>query len=231
MPRRSLPPSKDDPDPRRDPLRQTALPLGAEERIALGPRSFLRYAPSFFAEEEANALFETLLAEESFESHSIELFGRRVPEPRLIAWAGDLPYRYSKKTLPPRSRSPSLERLAERVRRWAGQDAPHPFNHVLLNLYRDGNDSMGLHADDEPELGPEPVVASLSLGAVRRFRLVPRSSESAALSLELGHGSLLLMGGATQEEYRHELPKARGVAEPRLNLTFRALLRAPTRES
>lgn len=164
---------------------------------------------------------------ESFEGHTIELFGKRVPEPRLIAWAGNLPYRYSKKTLPPRPWSDVVRALAIRIQSWAGLDAPLAFNHVLLNLYRDGSDSMGLHADDEPELGERPVIASLSLGATRRFRLVPRGVDERSRSLELTHGSLLLMGGATQEEFRHELPKVRGLTAPRLNATFRALLGPP----
>ena len=99
-----------------------------------------------------------------------------------------------------------------------------PFNAVLCNLYRDGRDSMGWHSDDEPELGPEPVIASLSFGAVRRFRLRHRHDASRRLELDLAPGSLLLMRGATQRHYRHDLPRSARVQAPRLNLTFRRIV-------
>jgi alkylated DNA repair dioxygenase AlkB len=102
------------------------------------------------------------------------------------------------------------------------QATAHRFNSVLLNLYRNGRDSMGWHADDEPELGPAPAIASVSLGALRRFRLRPRAGlVHAPLSLDLPHGSLLLMRGPTQQHWQHALPKTARPVGPRLNLTFR----------
>ena len=104
------------------------------------------------------------------------------------------------------------------------------FDSVLANLYRDGNDSMGWHSDDEPELGPQPLIASLSLGAERRFRFRRRRARGEptwpgdTLELRLPHGSLLRMAGDTQRLYRHDLPKMRAVVAPRINLTFRRIL-------
>ena len=102
------------------------------------------------------------------------------------------------------------------------------FNHALVNRYRDGNDSMGLHADAEPELGPNPVVASLSLGATRRFVIRHKRDREDRRELELVHGSLLVMGGTMQHHYRHGLPRTRHPVGQRINVTFRRLLRAPS---
>ena len=104
------------------------------------------------------------------------------------------------------------------------------FNHVLINRYRDGKDSMGYHADDEPELGPDPVIACLSLGQTRRFSLRPhaRGSRESPLQLSLTHGSLLVMGGTCQRHYRHAVPRDPNATEAeRVSLTFRRLLRSP----
>jgi alkylated DNA repair dioxygenase AlkB len=105
-----------------------------------------------------------------------------------------------------------------------------PFNSVLLNLYRDGADSMGWHSDDEPELGERPVIASLSLGATRRFRLRHRRrKELEPVAIDLENGSLLIMEGDTQRFWKHQVPKTRRAAEPRVNLTFRNICREPLR--
>ena len=102
------------------------------------------------------------------------------------------------------------------------------FNHVLVNRYRSGEDSMGLHADDEPELGPDPVVAIVSLGTARRLVIKPRrKADRTRRDLELGHGALLVMGGACQRHYVHGVPRQAGIQGERISLTFRRLLRAP----
>jgi alkylated DNA repair dioxygenase AlkB len=141
----------------------------------------------------------------------------------LIAWAGALPYRYSGQTLEPRAFSPALAALRDGVSERCQVD----FNHLLVNRYRDGNDSMGLHADAEPELGPNPVVASLSLGASRRFVVRHKKNREDRCDLELCHGSLLVMGGTMQHHYRHGLPRTARPVGQRINVTFRRLLRAP----
>jgi alkylated DNA repair dioxygenase AlkB len=194
-------------------------------RVALAPDSWLDLEPTWIPAGEAGVLLEALRAEMAWEQREIVLFGKRILQPRLIAWAGALPYRYSGQTLPPRPFTPVVGDLTERVSAFAGVR----FNHVLANRYRDGRDSMGLHADDEPELGPAPpVVATLSFGASRRFLMVPRKPRDGERhSLDLGAGSLLVMGGACQARFRHGIPRDPAVAGERISLTFRAVWTAP----
>lgn len=162
--------------------------------------------------------------EMAWEQREVVLFGRRILQPRLIAWAGDLGYRYSGQTLEPRAFTPTLRDLLPRVSTRCGV----AFNHVLANRYRSGDDSMGLHADDEPELGPDPVVAIVSLGATRRLVIKPRRKQDRERhDRELGHGALLVMGGTCQRHYVHGLPRQAGMEGERISLTFRRLLRAP----
>lgn len=143
-------------------------------------------------------------------------------QPRLIAWCGALPYRYSGQTLQPLPVPSHLQPILSRV----NQTANAEFNHILLNRYRDGQDSMGLHADNEAELGASPVVATLSLGCPRRF-LVRAKDRTVAWQEPLASGSLLVMHGDCQHEFKHELPKQKTVTEERLSLTFRRLLNPP----
>jgi alkylated DNA repair dioxygenase AlkB len=187
-------------------------------RLDLAPEAWLELVPGSV---EPNLLAE-LRAELAWEQREIVLYGRRVLQPRLIAWAGALPYRYSGQTLEPRAPTPALARALEAVRRQVGV----PFNHVLVNRYRDGRDSMGLHADDEPELGSDPVVATVSLGATRRFVLKPRGP-GPTHSLDLGDGSLLVMNGRCQALFRHGIPRQLAVTDERVSLTFREIKKAP----
>lgn len=156
----------------------------------------------------------------AWEQHHVRLFGRTIPAPRLSAWYGDpgAVYRYSGETLEPRPWTPLLAEIRGLAEALAGA----PFNSVLLNLYRDGSDSVGWHSDDEPELGPEPVIASVSLGAERRFELEHKRSRRRE-PLVLPSGSVLVMAGPTQRRWRHRLPKTRAAVGPRLNLTFRRI--------
>lgn len=184
------------------------------------PQADLRYDPDFLPPAEADVLLAQLTAEVAWEQRSIRLFGQQVPQPRLTAWYGDAAarYTYSNLTWEPRPWTAALQALRQQVEAATGTR----FNSVLLNLYRTGQDSMGWHADDEPELGPAPVIASLSLGATRRFRLRPRAGlVHPPFSLDLPSGSLLLMRGATQQHWQHALPKTARPVGPRLNLTFR----------
>lgn len=157
-------------------------------------------------------------------ARDILLFGRRVAQPRLVDWYADpgIRYRYSGLELRAKPWPPFLEEL----RRRAGETASRSFNSALCNLYRDGADSMGWHADDEQELGPEPVIASISLGAERRFLIRPRGGGK-SIRLELSPGSLLVMSGRSQVDYQHSLPKTRRPVDPRINLTFREVLSPP----
>ena len=189
----------------------TSLPLALAD---------LLFDPAFLPAPEAEALLAQLTAEVAWEQRSIRLYGREIPQPRLTAWHGDpaARYTYSGLVWEPRPWLPALQALRQRLE--AATQAR--FNSVLLNLYRDGRDSMGWHADDEPELGSAPAIASLSLGATRRFRLRPRTGLAhPPLSLDLPGGSLLLMRGPTQQHWQHALPKTARQVGPRLNLTFR----------
>jgi alkylated DNA repair dioxygenase AlkB len=177
--------------------------------------------PGFLAPAEAAEAFAALRGTIPWEVHRIRLFGREVDSPRLSAWIGDAgaTYRYSGATFTPLPWPPGLSAIRDRVAAAAGQ----PFNSVLANLYRDGRDYMGWHSDDERALGPRPVIASLSLGATRRFRLRRRDDPACALDLELVAGSLLLMRGDTQRTTRHALPRTAKAVGERINLTFRAV--------
>jgi alkylated DNA repair dioxygenase AlkB len=193
-------------------------------RIELDGGAWVEYRPAWVEVREADRLLIALRDELAWEQREIVLFGRRVLQPRLIAWAGALGYRYSGQTLEPRASTPATAALMARV----VEHTHVPFNHVLLNRYRDGSDSIGLHADDEPELGPDPVVATLSLGATRRFVLRPRHARlGPSRSLDVQHGSLLVMGGTCQRHYVHGVPRQSGVTGERISLTFRRLLHAP----
>jgi alkylated DNA repair dioxygenase AlkB len=185
----------------------------------LGSGAWIRFLPRWLAAERADPLFATLRDEVPWEQGTVQLFGREIPEPRLTAWYGRADYTYSGRTVRARALPAFLAALAAEVER----DAGHAFNAVLLNLYRDGRDSMGLHADDEPELGDNPLIASVSLGATRRFQLRPKRGSSSPITLELEHGSLLVMGGTCQHVFRHGVPKERREVGARINLTFRAI--------
>ena len=192
-------------------------------RITLSPAAWLDLEPTFLLPEEAVPALEQLRDEVRWEQREIVLFGRRIPQPRLIGWGGAVPYRYSGQTLEPRALTARVAALLARVSAFARV----PFNHVLANRYRDGHDSMGMHADDERELGQAPVVATLSLGAARRFVIAPRRAKAGERrSLTLESGSLLVMGGACQAEFRHGLPRDPALSGERISLTFRAVVPA-----
>jgi len=179
----------------------------------------------FLAPEAAENLLTELMNTVAWRQEPIKLFGKEVLQPRLTAWHGDpaARYSYSGLALEPEPWTPALQQLRQQVE--AASNAR--FNSVLLNLYRTGQDSMGWHADGEPELGPEPVIASVSLGATRRFRLRPRDAQRLThepVSLELASGSLLLMRGPTQHHWLHAVPKTARPTAPRLNLTFRLIV-------
>jgi alkylated DNA repair dioxygenase AlkB len=188
----------------------------------LDPSLFV-YTPRFLDQPEADRVLERLWRELDWSQKEIKLFGRRLLQPRLIAWYGDpeAVYSYSGLTLEPLSWHPLLLQLRERIQLFSG----HRFNSVLANAYRDGRDSMGWHSDDERELGRNPVIASLSLGATRRFLLRPRQAEPGvrrvSLALAPGHGSLLLMQGDSQQRFQHALPRSRQAMGLRINLTYR----------
>ena len=195
------------------------------------PGLCLTYDATWVALADADAWLAALHLETPWRQDRITLFGRTSDVPRLTAWYGDpgCSYRYAGLQLDPLPWTPTLQALRPRVEAAAGT----AFNSVLLNLYRSGDDSMGWHADDEPELGPAPVIASVSLGAARTFQLKHRQDRGQPrIDLELAHGSLLVMYPPTQSHWLHGVPKRRrGEPGPRINLTFRHVVPTPRKGS
>lgn len=175
--------------------------------------------------EEAQLTQDQLVNEVHWQERSIRIFGREVLQPRLMCWMGDedCAYTYSGTQFQPEPWHPLLLKIKGDVeRQTAGQ-----FNSVLLNLYRDGQDSMGPHSDNEPELGENPIIASLSLGASRDF-VFRHKREKVTIPMQLTSGSLLKMAGKTQKHWKHELPKRLRVKSSRVNLTFRKIIKTAT---
>lgn len=172
-------------------------------------------------EAAATASFEQLRATLDWQQHRVRVFGREHPQPRLVALHGacGTRYRYSGLTL---TAQPWLDVLAP-LRTLCEQFAGVRFNSALANLYRDGADTVGWHSDDEPELGDAQVIASLSLGACRRFELREKAG-GRVVAVELPPGSVLVMSGRCQADWLHRLPRTRRVREPRINLTFRRIM-------
>lgn len=172
----------------------------------------------------AESALQRLVDETPWRSESIVVWGKRHPQPRLTAWYGDpgAIYSYSGIRLVPLPWTCTLRLIKESVERLAGA----AFNSVLANYYRTERDSMGWHSDDEPELGPEPTIASVSFGAPRTFVLRHKSDDHRpTVRLRLCAGSVLIMKGATQRCWRHAVPKQTRAAGPRVNLTFRSIVR------
>jgi alkylated DNA repair dioxygenase AlkB len=162
------------------------------------------------------AVMQRLVAETDWRADSISLWGKQFLQPRLSAWHGDADYTYSGLTMRALPFTPLLEEIRQAVEAATGRR----FNSVLLNLYRNERDSMGMHSDDEAELGPDPAIASLSFGATRTFILRHKESKR-RVKLDLTDGSLLLMAGATQANWAHGINKETRPKGARLNLTFR----------
>ena len=184
------------------------------------PGGHLRYWPHFIPAAEADELMDYLSVEVPWEQSEITIAGQRRKIPRLNAWYGErgADYSYSGRLFRALPWPLALQRLRARVEEASGAS----FNSARVNLYRDGRDSVDWHSDDEPELGHNPVIASISLGAVRRFQVKHKTSrESGPRTIELDHGSLLVMAGEFQHQWRHRLPKMPGIATPRINITFR----------
>ena len=173
------------------------------------------------AETDAGRLLQELMTVTPWRHEIATVMGRRVPIPRLTAWHGEAGYVYSGIRMAPAPWNAPLLELKAAAEACAG----HAFNSVLLNLYRDGRDSVSWHADNEPGLGRNPVIASISLGATRRFQMKHRLGDE-RLSLDLPPGSCLVMAGATQHHWLHQVPKTSRPVGPRINLTFRAMAAA-----
>ncbi|XP_034031704.1 alpha-ketoglutarate-dependent dioxygenase alkB homolog 3 isoform X3 [Thalassophryne amazonica] len=202
--------------------------------ISHGPSgvSRLRLLPGFLPTEEADWIFSKLLAELPWSQKTNYRQGEAYDEPRLTCWFGELPYTYAHSTMAANAQwHPLLITLRESVE----QVSKCRFNSLLCNLYRDGHDSIGWHSDDEASLGAKPTIASLSLGDTRVFSLrkQPLPEENGdytyveRIRVPLSHGTLLLMEGATQDDWQHQVAKEYHDRGPRINLTFRTIYPEP----
>jgi alkylated DNA repair dioxygenase AlkB len=186
------------------------------------PDADIRFMHRFLDPPASRRYFDSLMSETPWDQPMIRVWGKEQRQPRLSCWYGDpdAMYRFSGKTFYPHPWTTTLRDLHQAVQAETG----FQFNSVLLNLYRDGEDSIGMHSDNEDELGPMPVIASLSLGATRLFKLKHRQNKAPPTSIALPDGSLLLMAGRTQQCWLHGVRKERHTAGPRINLTFRQIL-------
>ena len=185
------------------------------------PDGELLYYPNFLTNEIADTYFKQLLADIPWQADKITVYGKTYDQPRLTSLhaLNATPYTYSNITMHPHPMSSVLSSLLDKIK----QVKNHPFNAVLLNLYRNGQDSNGWHADNEKELGTNPVIASISLGQERFFHLKHRRIKEQRLKIKLEHGSLLIMGGAMQHHWLHQIPKTSKPIDSRINLTFRLI--------
>jgi len=193
----------------------------AAELISI-PDGELHYYPHAFTVGESAAFLDSLRDNINWTYRELMLYGRRIMMPRLIAWYADpgVTYEYSGQSSPHNDWTPELLAIKTRVETLSR----HLFNGALLNYYRDGNDSMSWHSDDEKSLGRNPVIASVSFGATRVFKLRHRHDRSIkSMSLPLTTGSLLIMRGETQHHWQHQLPKTRKETGERINITFRRI--------
>ena len=183
------------------------------------PNSSIDYYPHLFDMEKAHLLYTKLYNEIQWQQDSIKVYGKNYLQPRLTALYGNegKPYSYSNILMQPHPWNALLTYIKEEVETLCQEK----FTTVLLNLYRDGKDSNGWHADNEKELGRSPVIASVSFGAERSFHLQHNSIKEAKQKIILEHGSLLIMKGETQHFWKHQIPKTAKPMEPRINLTFR----------
>ena len=185
------------------------------------PDAEVLFFADFFSAEESQHYFEALHHEIQWQHSEVSMFGKAIKVPRLTAWYGDegKSYSYSGITHHPRKWTDDLLQIKAKIE----AVAETRFNSVLLNLYRDGADSVGWHSDDEPELGKNPVIASLSFGDVRQFQFKHKNEECQRISIDLTPGSLLLMRGTTQHHWKHRIPKTKKEKSARMNLTFRVI--------
>lgn len=196
--------------------------LFQSEPIVLNlPDAEIIYYPHFFDKQQADLIFTQLKNETPWQQDEITLFGKTYPQPRLTALYGNdgKPYSYSNITMQPHPWNLFLQKIKLYVENVLETN----FTSVLLNYYRDGKDSNGWHADNEKELGINPIIASISFGAERVFQLKHNSIPNLKQNILLEHGSLLIMKGTTQHFWKHQIPKTSKPIGPRINLTFRVI--------
>ncbi|MDI1318475.1 alpha-ketoglutarate-dependent dioxygenase AlkB [Flavobacterium sp.] len=196
--------------------------LFPKEKITFNlPDAEIAYYPNFFDSIGADEFFELLTNQIPWQQDNIMVFGKTHPQPRLTSLFGNegKEYKYSNIVMKPNPWNPLLLLLKNEIE----EVCTESFSTVLLNLYRDGKDSNGWHADNEKELGTNPVIASVSFGAERSFHLQHNTIKEQKLKINLEHGSLLLMKGTTQHFWKHQIPKTAKPIGSRINLTFRSI--------
>jgi len=198
------------------------LELFPENNTVLSPSipdGQIFYYPTFLSKKEADLLYAVFLETTPWQKDNITIYGKTYAQPRLTSLYGlnEKPYSYSNISMHPNPMTPILKDLLSKIE----NKTEHSFNAVLLNLYRDGKDSNGWHADNEKELGENPIIASISLGQERYFHLKHREIKEERFKIKLAHGSLLLMAGALQHHWLHQIPKTTRPLKQRINLTFR----------
>jgi alkylated DNA repair dioxygenase AlkB len=177
---------------------------------------------TFFEQKESDRLFSELYSSTDWKQEFIKVYGKSIPIPRLTAWYADSgkSYTYSKIAMSPEQWTPVLLEIKSKIEALSGVQ----FNSVLLNLYRSGSDGVAWHSDDEPELGENPVIGSVSFGATRRLMFKHKHKKELKQEVDLTHGSYLLMKGRTQHFWQHQIPKTSKQVKPRINLTFRVIV-------
>ncbi len=178
------------------------------------------FLPNFFSQLESDLLLKSLKENILWKQESMNMYGKKVDFPRLTAWYGDndKPYKFSGITLQPNPWTAEILTIKNKIE----PQAKVIFNSVLLNRYRDGNDSISWHTDAEPELGKNPIIASVNFGDTRKFQLRHINTKE-KLEIELSHGSLLIMKGELQHYWQHQVPKTKELKTERINLTFRVI--------
>lgn len=177
--------------------------------------------PNFFSQEESNELFNKLLNTIEWNQDSMNFYGKTVNLPRLTAWYGDMSKDYSYSGIEQKTKSWTTELLF--IKQRVEQHSKVKFTSVLLNLYRDGSDSVSWHRDNEKVLRIDPIIASVSLGAMRTFKFRHVDNHAMVKSIELHNGTYVLMKGETQQKWEHQIPKTKSISSPRISLTFRIL--------
>jgi len=197
--------------------------FSSKEIVLTLPDADIKYYPNIFSQTEAQTFYNSILNETNWQQDDITVFGKTYAQPRLTALFANnrLPYTYSNITMHPEQFTDTLLQIKSKIE----LKTEVKFTTCLANLYRDGNDSNGWHADNEKELGKNPIIASVTLGAARNFNLKHKKNKALKQKLLLEHGSLLLMQGQTQDHWLHQIAKTRKLVKPRINLTFRRIIK------
>jgi alkylated DNA repair dioxygenase AlkB len=199
------------------------LNMFGESGVSTGlPEDLVAYTPQLFSETESAHYLQNFIATIPWEQRTVVMYGKPIVTPRLTAWFGDVGknYAYTGTRFQPHSWTPELLAIKARIEPLSQVS----FNSVLLNYYRDGNDSVAWHSDNETELGKQPIIASISFGQVRRFDIRHKRDHDRKFSIRLENGSMLLMKGDLQQHWEHRIAKSTTPLKPRVNLTFRIIV-------